>query len=61
MDVSVRFYAQLTIPISASTPVDDKLRSAMEIIKQLRQNVRVVIRELWTDGVVKRRTGAGAA
>ena len=40
IDVSVRFYPQLIIPITASTPADDKLRSAMETIKQLRQNVR---------------------
>ena len=40
---------------------DDKLRSATETIKLLRQRARGAIWELWADGAVERRTGAGAA
>ena len=43
MDITVRFYPQLIIPISASSPADDKLRSATETIKLLRQRARSAI------------------
>jgi ribonuclease HI len=60
-DVTVRFYTQLITPVNASTSDADKLRSALETIERLRRNVRGAIWELWTDGAVARRTGAGAA
>ena len=60
-DIKVRFYPQLTNPVSASTPADEKLRSAMATIRLLRRRARGAVWELWTDGAVERRTGAGAA
>ena len=60
-DIKVRFYPQLTNPVRASAPTDDKLRSATDTMRLLRQRVRGDVWELWTDGAVERRTGAGAA
>ena len=60
-DIKVRFYPQLTNPVSASTPTDEKLRSATDTVRLLRRRARGDVWELWTDGAVERRTGAGAA
>ena len=61
LDIKVRFYPQLRIPISASATVEDKLRSATGTIELLRRRVKGATWELWTDGAVEQRTGAGAA
>ena len=59
-DIKIRFYPQLTNPVSASTPTDEKLRSATDTIRLLRRRARGHVWEIWTDGAVERRTGAGA-
>jgi len=60
-DIKVRFYPHLTNPVSATTPTDEKLRNAMATIRLLRRRARGAVWELWTDGAVEQRTGAGAA
>ena len=60
-DIKVRFYPQPTDPVKASSPADVKLRRATETIRLLRHRARGAIWELWTDGAVVRRTGAGVA
>ncbi len=61
VDILVHFYPQLITHVNALTLDVDKLRCATETIDQLRRSARGAIWELWTDGAVRERTGAGAA